>query len=179
MDKIILALLLLKSRTIYEIRTKFAENLNLMYSSSTGSIQAAIKKLLNSGHIRCNETDESGKHKKIYEITDSGYAEFSKWINSPFDAAQNKNPELAKLYFMGLSDKNERRRRISDYIEELKKSHAALSIVYNEGLTLCPSERYRDLFNYQLMTAKFGVDLIEFEINWFKKLLSDVENGKI
>ena len=43
MENIILGLLLLKNRTIYELRKRINDGLNLMYSCSTGSIQAAIK----------------------------------------------------------------------------------------------------------------------------------------
>ena len=44
MDKLILGLLLLKGRTIYELRDRIAEGMEMMYSASIGSIQAAIKK---------------------------------------------------------------------------------------------------------------------------------------
>lgn len=64
MDNIILGLLLLQSRTIYQLRERIDKGLNLMYSSSTGSIQAAIKKLLNSGYIDFEETVENGRRKK-------------------------------------------------------------------------------------------------------------------
>ena len=179
MDKIILGLLILKCRTIYEIRAKFAENLNLMYSSSTGSIQAALKKLLAQGLIEFFESEENGRRKKVYVITDSGRAEFSKWVNSAFDDAQNKNPELAKLYFMGLSDKTERQRRVQKLIADIEKTHLTLSALYNDGLALTPSDEYRDLFNYQLMTVKFGKDYTAFQLQWFKELLSDINNGII
>ena len=52
MDNIILGLLLLSSRTIYQLRERIDKGLNMMYSSSMGSIQAAIKKLLNCGYIQ-------------------------------------------------------------------------------------------------------------------------------
>lgn len=179
MDKIILGLLILKNRTIYEIRTKFANNLDLMYSSSTGSIQAALKKLLSQGHIACTECEENCKHKKIYEITDSGREEFSRWVNSSFDGTQNKSPELAKLYFMGLSDKKLRAERVQGLIDYLEKTNMTLTLLYNEGLSLSPTEQYRDLFNYQFMTVKFGRDYTAFQLEWFRQLLSDMESGKI
>ena len=68
MDHIILTLLYLNPRTIYEIRAKFEGNLGLMYSSSMGSIQAAVKKLLNTGDICFTEIVEKGRHKKIYSL---------------------------------------------------------------------------------------------------------------
>ena len=43
MDTLILGLLLLKSRTIYEIRKTLSSSMQLLYSCSTGSIQAALK----------------------------------------------------------------------------------------------------------------------------------------
>ena len=66
MDNIILGILLLSSRTIYQLRERIGKGLNMMYSSSMGSIQAAIKNLVNCGYIQYEETVENGKYKKIY-----------------------------------------------------------------------------------------------------------------
>ncbi len=85
MDNIILGLLILESRTIYQLRERISKGMNLMYSNSMGSIQAAIKKLLNHGYISYGENIEDGKYKKIYSITDSGKRYFFEWINTPFD----------------------------------------------------------------------------------------------
>ena len=77
MDNIILGLLLLSSRTIYQLRERIDKGLNMMYSSSMGSIQAAIKKLLNCGYIQYEEAVENGKYKKIYS-----YYQFNKFFNN-------------------------------------------------------------------------------------------------
>ena len=82
MENIILGLLLLKNRTIYELRKRINDGLNLMYSCSTGSIQAAIKKLLQNGHVAVRETTENGKLKKIYSITEKGKTAFNGWVNT-------------------------------------------------------------------------------------------------
>ena len=52
MDNIILGLLLLSNRTIYQLRERIDKGLHMMYSSSLGSIQAAIKKLLKMENIK-------------------------------------------------------------------------------------------------------------------------------
>lgn len=178
MDKIILALLFLKTRTLYDLKTKITSDLSLMYSSSTGSIQSAIKKLLAQGFIDCEETVEESKYKKIYHITESGRTELQNWLNSPFEPARNKNPELAKLYFMGLSDKKERCQRIKEYINSLENYHKNLQAVYGKGLSLTPPPEYSDLFKFQLLTAKFGVDTSAYEIMWLKKLLSELSESE-
>lgn len=64
MENIILGLLLLQSRTIYQLRKRINDGLNLFYSCSMGSIQAAIKKLLRNGYISISEKIEKGKLKK-------------------------------------------------------------------------------------------------------------------
>ena len=86
MENIILGLLLLQSRTIYQLRKRINNGLNLMYSCSTGSIQAAIKKLLRSGYISVKEINENGKLKKLYSITADGKKQFDLWVNSPIDS---------------------------------------------------------------------------------------------
>ena len=108
MENIILGLLLLRSRTIYQLRKRINDGLNLMYSCSMGSIQAAIKKLLRNGHIAVNEINESGKLKKLYGITDEGKRQFYLWINAPIDINVSKNPELSKIYFLGFAEKETR-----------------------------------------------------------------------
>ena len=176
MDKIILALLFYESKTLYELREKFNGNLSLMYSSSTGSIQSAIKKLSKEKLISCEEKVEQGMYKKLYSITEKGKEELGVWINSPFKQAQSKNPELAKLYFMGFSHPEQRAERIREYISSLEKYHAELQGVYNEGLSLTPPEEFREVFKFQLITVKLGLDTSEYEIKWLKQLLSDMKN---
>ena len=71
-----------------------------------GSIQAAVKKLLNCGYISYEEIIDNGKYKKIYCITESGKLHFYEWINAPIEEQNPKNTELEKDYFMGFSDKD-------------------------------------------------------------------------
>ena len=51
MENIILSLLLIKSMTIYEIRAFIQKNLSTVCSDSMGSIQSAIKKLIEKACI--------------------------------------------------------------------------------------------------------------------------------
>ena len=116
MDYMILGILLLGNRTIYQLRERVNKGLHLMYSSSMGSIQAAVKKLQSGGFIRYEETVENGKYKKIYSITESGKQHFSEWVNSPIEAYGTKNPELGKVYFMGFSEEKNRKRNLEKYL---------------------------------------------------------------
>lgn len=177
MENIILGLLLLQARTIYQLRKRINDGLNLMYSCSTGSIQAAIKKLLKSGFITVNEIVEAGKQKKLYSITDAGKMQFNAWVNSAIENNAGKNPELAKVYFMGFSKKETRIKQIENYIENLKNALSSLEKICEDGEDLISKSQGNDILFYQLQTAKYGRDYIRFNIGWYNKLLENIRGN--
>ena len=179
MDNIILGLLLLSSRTIYQLRERIDKGLNMMYSSSMGSIQAAIKKLLNCGYIQYEEAVENGKYKKIYSITDSGKQNFIEWVSTPMEIQSSKNPELAKLYFMGFSTKEKREVGLQEYISKLKEQYYVLNAICKEAENVKVSDNNKDIFHYQLAAARYGKDFMKFNIEWYQKLLDEMRGNKI
>lgn len=179
MDNIILGLLLLHSRTIYQLRARIGKGLDLMYSSSTGSIQAAIKKLLGCGYIDCEEMIDGGKRKKIYRITESGRQHFLAWVNAPIAQQGIRCPELVKLYFMGFSDRENREAIIARYLLFLKEQYRALEMICADAADATVSESGREIFSYQLASAIYGKDLYKFNIDWFDALLSKMRSGEL
>lgn len=175
MENIILGLLLLQSRTIYQLRKRINEGLNLFYSCSMGSIQASIKKLLRNGYISISEKIEKGKLKKIYSITDSGIDYFNAWVNSPIDNVMAKNPELSKIYFMGFAGKEIRIKIIEKQIDNLRKMCSDLEKICEEGELLLTEMQKNDIFYYQLQTARYGRDLLKFNMEWHSNLLKTIK----
>lgn len=175
MENIILGLLMLQSRTIYQLRKRINDGLSLMYSCSTGSIQAAIKKLLRNGYITVSEAADKGKLKKLYSITESGKAYFNVWLNSPVESGAAKNPELAKIYFLGFADKNARIRLLEKHIADLKQMCADLEKICDEGAALSGENKSNDIFYYQLQTAAYGRDLMKFNTEWYTRLLKNIK----
>ncbi|MCH5152457.1 MAG: PadR family transcriptional regulator [Clostridiales bacterium] len=173
MENIILGLLLLQARTIYQLRKRINDGLNLMYSCSTGSIQAALKKLLKSGYICISEVTENGKKKKLYSITDEGKQYFHLWINSPINNSA-KNPELAKIYFMGFSEKENRVHLIENHLKGLRKLYLELQVICEDGERLSTELQNNEIAYYQLQTARYGRDLMKFNIDWYSRLLKEI-----
>ena len=176
MDNIILGILLLSSRTIYQLRERIDKGLNMMYSSSMGSIQAAIKKLLNYGYIQYEETVENGKYKKIYSITESGKQKFIEWVSSPMEMQSSKNPELAKLYFMGFSRKEKRKLGLQEYLSKLKEQYNVLNAICKEAENVKVPDEHKEILYYQLTAARYGRDFMKFNIEWYQKLLDEMRN---
>lgn len=179
MDNIILGLLLMCNRTIYQLRERIDKGINLMYSSSMGSIQAAIKKLLSCGFISYEEMIDNGKYKKVYCITESGRQHFFDWVNAPIEKQSPKNSGLAKVYFMGFSDKKNRETNIQQHLMFLNEQYNLLAEICEEARNIKVSEENKDILNYQFVSALYGRDLIKFNIEWFENLLRKMRNGEI
>lgn len=119
MEHIILSLLLLKGMTIYEMRTYIQQNLSTVCSDSLGSIQTAIKKLLNKEYIDVKEYIDNNMLKKQYSVTEKGVIHFKEWIGTPMNIQKMKNMEEGKFFFIGMASKEKRIAFIRDYIESL------------------------------------------------------------
>lgn len=65
MDIIILGLLMIQNCTIYEMKKVIETNFTNISSSSIGSIQAAVKKLLSKNMICFSEYVEDSVNKKV------------------------------------------------------------------------------------------------------------------
>ncbi len=84
----------------------------------------------------------------------------------------SKNPELAKLYFMGFSAEENRAEILERYISQLKEQYHALDTICKNGENISNSNELKDIGFYQLATARYGRDFILFNIGWYQKLLN-------
>lgn len=178
MDNVILGLLLLSSRTIYQLRDRIAKGMDLMFSSSMGSIQAAIKKLSNSGYITFTEIVEQGKYKKVYHITDSGRQHFMAWVNAPMEAHGAKFPELTKVYFMGFAEEANREASIQQHLTFLRQQYTVLEAICQDAEGMSVPDEFADILHYQHLSAVYGRDMMKFNIEWFETLLERMRNEK-
>jgi DNA-binding PadR family transcriptional regulator len=183
MKFIILGLLIIKPMTGYEIQKFIKNNLSTICSHSAGSVQTALKKLSLQGSIEFEEYVEKGKNKKLYYITEEGRTSFLQWIATPMQTKKVKNIELSKLFFLGIAPKEERKKSILGYIEQLETVKKVLISIKEEIKHMKSGEMFdtedellKDVTIYQGYTLEYGIDSAEFEIEWYKKLLRKMES---
>lgn len=126
MENIILSLLMIKNMTIYEMRSFIQRNLSFICSDSIGSIQSAIKKLLEKECISVCEYEQKGVLKKEYRILQAGLEQFREWIEVPMNLQKMKNMEEGKFFFMGIAPKEKRIASLKEYLESLRKERDKL-----------------------------------------------------
>lgn len=125
MNLIILGLLMIHDFTIYEMKKVIEVDFANISSSSMGSMQAAVKKLLSKNMICFREYVENSVNKKLYKITDEGKEYFLSSISKPM-LYKEKNMEMSKFFFMGFVPKSKRLELAEAYIAELQKELAPL-----------------------------------------------------
>ena len=201
MDKIILGILMLRRMTAYELRNTIRDNFKSMCSDSLGSIQAALKKLLSLKMVTFEELVEKGINKKRYAITDIGEKVLMEWIKISIDISKTKNIDMGKLLFMGYIPKNEQKNLINKIILSLEEEYSELknlkeSINFeNERLAIenylltdteyqeriknlnkknNVSKNIKEISKFTLATLDYGIDVVDFNIKWFKKLKTKI-----
>ncbi|MCL2044869.1 MAG: PadR family transcriptional regulator [Oscillospiraceae bacterium] len=199
MEKIILGILMLKRLTLYEIRNIIKTSFKSMCSDSSGSIQAALKRLLTSEMVTYTEFVENSVNKKQYSITDKGREMFIEWLSTPADMTNTKNMELGKFLFMGLLPSKKRIELLNEMLEKLEMELAYVSLIWNsvatygstdiqqalsvwindpeylEGIlkaTECSdaNESANSIEDYQRHTIQYGIDGLQFSVDWFRAL---------
>lgn len=206
MDKIILGILMLKRLTAYEIRNIIRQNYSAMCSDSLGSIQVALKKLLEAGFVTCSEFVENGVNKKRYSITDLGRTNFMSWLTTPMDMSKTKNMDMGKLLLMGLVPANERVALLDEILQKLQKELCELLKIFkatehwdgkNQMLAELKTDtdywsgiqtvtrqtdmdkNIDDIRYFENMTLQFGIAEAKFQIEWFTKLRDTVAKGGV
>ena len=197
MDKIILGILMLHRMTAYEIKNVIKNSFKSMCSDSLGSIQVALKRLFEMEMVIFEEVVENGVNKKRYAITEVGQAELLEWLKIPIDNSKTKNVDLAKLLFMGYVSKKEQeilidkvilsleeeyrsflqlresidisaeQLQIEEYLNLDKQYQERMKSLYNENNL---SSKIKEISKFTLAALDYGIDNMEFNIEWFEKL---------
>lgn len=180
MDYLILGLLILSPMTGYELQQFIRENLALICSHSAGSIQAALKKLRQNGMISSCETMDGKRRKKIFSITETGRSSFSSWISQPMQADRVKNMELSRLFFLGLATPDQRVSAIQDYIHQIEETYSVLCAIrehfhHMKKHQLPSGTDWPQVLRFQEYTIDYGIAAARFELDWYSRLLFELE----
>ncbi|MDC7289241.1 helix-turn-helix transcriptional regulator [Blautia schinkii] len=192
MDIIILGLLMLQNCTIYEMKKIIEKNFGNISSSSIGSMQAAIKKLMGKNMICFSEHVENSINKKVYEITHEGKEHFLSIISEPM-LYKEKNMELSKFFFMGFAPKSKRLELVAAYISGLQKElirleqiksaakmqpdfdEDSLSMLKEKGAAEIQSVTdVQEIAFFQLAMLDLSIAKIRFEIEWFENFKKNI-----
>ncbi|MCR2806596.1 PadR family transcriptional regulator [Paenibacillus soyae] len=176
MEFVVLGLLMMQSQTVYELNQSFKRGISLFYSASYGSLQAALKKLLEKGWVAYSEEVENGRHKKVYAALPAGQEAFLEWMRSETPDSKLEVTALSKMFFLGLVEGYEEKRAIlKEITEKLDSALSGLEALDRELEHMDVPEPYRDIFRYQRKTLEYGIGSHRFAREWFARELEALE----
>jgi DNA-binding PadR family transcriptional regulator len=176
MEYVVLGLLVIRPRTIYEINGWFKMSISLFYRASYGSLQIAVKKLIAKSFIDYKESTENGRRKKIYSITNAGTHAFFIWMHDEIPKNNLEVVSLSKLFFLGLlKDLDEREEVISKIQTGLKGTIYELELVEKQIHSYEIPESEKAVFYYQAKTLNYGICANKAALKWFKRLSSEMQ----
>ncbi len=178
MEHVILGLLHIRDMSEPDMTSLISKALPFVYWDNESSINTAIRSLSQATKIASKDHVEKGEHKVVYSITKLGKDEFSEWLKVPMAPDKARNMELSKLFFMGLAHKSDRVNAIQGYIDKLKVMKESMlavkmlfSNLYSDKMTKPLSDKESDVMEFQLYTLEYGVSRIDFEVEWYEKLI--------
>lgn len=169
MAHVILGLLLIAPQSLYDLVKAFESGVGLFYSASSGSIKRALDRLLAQGLIEIDRAESGGRRRKAYRPTEAGRAEFRAWMAAaPPVGPGLETGVLARLYFLGLLEPDERPRVLRGIEERIEHGLAALADLDERLNARSAPEGLRDVFEYQRATLDYGLASHRFMLDWFR-----------
>lgn len=169
MEYVILGLLLMRDLTQYDIKRALEVKPSPFFSASMGSIQAALKKLLEKGYIQIKDQESQGRRKKIYSICDSGRNRFKDWMLENIDNYHFDQIMVTKLFFLGLLSKAERIQFIKIVMNRLDGFISSFESVGENNY------QGNDLAYYQFKTLDLGLLNYQQTRKFFQEMLNELE----
>lgn len=176
MDIVILGFLMIRSLTQYDLLQALQKKVSPFYKASLGSIQHALKNLLERGHIITEQLDKDPRKKLLYHITPSGRCHFLQWMLQEPDENKLEAHISTKLFFMGHLSKVEKIEVIKTIINCLEKITATYKIEKSKYDSMKWDDNLMSIIHYQLKTLDLAYDSYSSTLRWFKKLLTQEES---
>ncbi|MDQ8738106.1 PadR family transcriptional regulator [Paenibacillus sp. LHD-38] len=172
---VILGLLMLRNLSQYDIRNVLQQKISPFISASLGSIQAALKKLENDGHVTFQEVTENGRRKKLYTLNDLGREHFMEWMLSSITPSRFEQEVTTRLFFLGFMTPAERLAIIRAVVAQLETSVQEFSAASVEANRKEVPENVTSVVAYQLKTLDLGLYYHQSMLTWFEKFAMELE----
>lgn len=172
---VILGFLMMKQMTKYDIKSVLSREISPFYASSYGSINSAIKKLLELNYIDFTETVTNGRHKKIYFLLSEGEAAFIHWLKKEIVIGKQKDDLSLKLFFYGFLPIEERIQRLETYYVTQQNNFQEYTTYYEEASKVNYPKEVADIASCQIMTLDYATKHLACDLEWVASIIKSLK----
>jgi DNA-binding PadR family transcriptional regulator len=164
---IILGLLWAHPMTGYDIKQTFDRAIASYWNAGNSQIYSTLKTLHNAGLIDVEIIVQTTRpNRKVYQLTETGQAELSQWLQEDVPGRFSKDEFLAKLFFLGATSDESALTHLRGHRESLLQQLAHMEWARQEYASR-PTRRPR-LLEFQMLvreykeaTLKAGLEVTE------------------
>jgi DNA-binding PadR family transcriptional regulator len=150
----------------YEIKKKIDSAIGHFFKISNGQIYPVLNKLVEQKYASyVVEKDDGKPYRKVYSITDQGYAVLKEWL----EREDKQHSEfLIKLYFGSILPIRKNIKMIGDY-KSIKEKHLESYHHIAEYFNLETIDKLQDYYSY--FTLRYGQIMAQAYINWCDEVM--------
>lgn len=173
MQHLILGLLLIAPMSLYDLHKQFLAGPALFYSASFGSIQRALRQLIERGLVTVTDAPDSPRRRKLHSPTPAGIAAWRAWMREPISGAGAETAMLAKVFLLGLLPAGrEREDALATLRAAVAGAHDELRELARELDAAQVPAPFADVFRYQRATLDYGLRSHALAEEWLQTLSS-------
>jgi DNA-binding PadR family transcriptional regulator len=174
---------MMREMTIYELSRAFRESLAPFYSSSLGSLQVAVRKLLARRLVAVREVMEGRRRKRIFKILAAGRGAFFAEMRSPIPPTRLEVAALSRVSFLGLvQDGQERAEILALIVASIRTALAGLEEMKARLSAVQVPAAWKDILRYRLLPLDYGIMAHRAGLAWFtgalKKARGEAGRGR-
>lgn len=159
----ILGMLLETPSSGYDIKSLMSRSTIYFWRESDSTIYPMLKVLAKEGKVLSEVVYVGKKKKEVFSITKTGCDEFKSWFKAPTSEETPRNEFLLKLFFA--SDPIEMVRLFQERLEKIRIIHTDHKNNEERLINMANSP----LKTIRLKALRYGLSLLEAEIEWLKK----------
>lgn len=174
---VILGLLSHTTMTGYEIKKRLETTMRFFWNASYGSIYPTLQELEEEGKISSVKSNENGRDKITYMITDTGRTDLQEWLKKGDLKDELRYETLVKLFFGSEVGADATIEHIQEFENKFRKDLPLLQGAVAQLKQLDDEDAHK----YYMLTAKFGVKVYEAYLEWCeetKEYLAEEVRGK-
>lgn len=171
MQFLILGLLMLAPMSLYDLHKQFQAGPSLFFSASFGSLQRALRQLVESGLVVAEDDPDSARRRKVHSVTPEGRSAWRAWMSEPLSGANADTTMLAKVFLLGLLPAGSERDEVLAVLRAGAQAALAELRELARGLDAQRiPEQYAEIFRYQRATLDYGLRSNELVLAWLDEL---------
>ncbi len=157
----------------YDLSTAFNRMAGNVWSADRPQIYRTLAKLHKDGLVDEREDEDSGRGRKLYQITDAGQQELQEWLESDWEIINYRDPNLLKLFFGKRVPVERLREQITgyqDYIAQIQAQIKPAEKNINQGAQRLPDDAV-----FWRLTLDQGRLAIEMLLEWCALTLTKLD----